>query len=326
MISSDQQFENNKRFYQDIHQDKLRRKLSFHRYFQTEGFYEFQSQLRRLQLGISGKKCVGDTVNPIGCDWYHSGWPILRTLNMVSTPDWHGNFYINAFSAYTLKHKRKLNILITGTADATILEHLDRSIGHLKNMVIWVVDLCQTPLDIARIYAKKRHFKVRTLRKDALCLVKEGLEPDFFDMITTDAFITRFQKISDKQKIVQEWYKVLKRGGRVVTTCRLSGQKKEKGSPEDIRNFVQNTLRIYDDYLISGKSVWKFINRELAQDKASQYAKNITSYPIEEVRLINIFKSAGFKLINKGSDGLFTKKLVGGEFKPTVYAQIIAEK
>lgn len=43
---------------------------------------------------ISSAHCEGGYLSKTSCCWYHSAWQYLRLIDMVSTPSWHGNFYI----------------------------------------------------------------------------------------------------------------------------------------------------------------------------------------------------------------------------------------
>lgn len=129
----------------------------------ADRYKEFQHQSIELQMAIAAKECTASYVDAESCRWYHSSWPILRALNVVSTPNWHGDFYTKSISNYAKKNNKPLRILISASADATILEHLESAIGDLSKSVIWLIDLCPTPLEIGRLYTKLRNVTIHII-------------------------------------------------------------------------------------------------------------------------------------------------------------------
>ena len=292
----------------------------------ADRYKEFQHRSIELQMSIAAKECTSSHIDPKSCQWYHSSWPILRALNVVSTPNWHDNFYTNSIYNYAKKNNAPLRILISASADATILEHIESAIGNLSRTNIWLIDLCPTPLEIGRLYAKLRNITIHTVQMNALHLRSEGVPQNFFDLVITDAFITRFKNLQEKEKLIQEWNGILKRGGQIITTCRVTGETEEVGNKNDRDIFIKKTLRVFDNYCKRSPSILKYINKRLVQLSATHYSKNIVSYPISEVALHDIFSKNNFNIENKPPQGIFTKKVVTGEFKTTTYTQIVAIK
>jgi ubiquinone/menaquinone biosynthesis C-methylase UbiE len=292
----------------------------------ADRYKEFQLQSIEYQMSVAEKECTHSYLDNDSCMWYHSSWPILRALNVVSTPNWHDDFYLNAISAYLKTIDSKPNILISATADATILEHIESALGDLNNANVWVVDLCPTPLAVTQKYARSRGREIHTLQVDALHLFENGLRDNYFDLVITDAFITRFESEDDKQQLLRSWFKILKPGGRVVTTCRVTGNKKEIGSLDEVMNFVKKTSDAFDAYVKENPTLLRYINKELTLIKSEEYAKHIVSNPISETQIHSLFLKAGFSILNNPKDELLLKKKVGGEFKATTYSQIIAQK
>ena len=237
----------------------------------------------------------------------------MRALNVVSTPNWHGNFYIQNIG-------KPKNILVVSTADATILEHIEAGLGSLEKANIWVADLCPTPLEICRRYAKLRKHIIHTAQINALSLAEDGLSENFFDRVITDAFVSRFPTHDEKDRLLTEWHKILAPGGLILTTCRVTGMKKEVGTEEEVRTFVDKTVAVFNDYKKKNPQILSYINDQLVQEKAYEYASHITSYPPMEDELKDLFVKNGFELLS------FQKNNVPGEFKHTVYAQIVAKK
>lgn len=287
-------------------------------------YKEFQLKSIEMQMSIAEKECSGSFVNRDSCLWYHRSWSILRALNVVSTPNWHQRFYIDTFSTY--RNHQDQNILIVATADATILEHVTAGLGSLDKANIWVIDLCPTPLEICRKYAQIQNVRIHTVQIDALSLTQEGLPQNFFDIVTTDAFITRFPTFEQKQRVIEEWSKVLKKGGIVLTTCRVTGESKEVVSSAEADKFIKNTLKAFSQKLVTNPELSKYINYDLVKYCAEEYIKNIFSYPISESEVKSLFSTNGFQIVNTDKKGDLQKNAVEGEVKATSYAQVIAEK
>lgn len=292
----------------------------------TDRYKEFQLESIEYQMSVADKECTHSYLDKDSCVWYHSSWPILRALNVVSTPNWHDDFYIRAIVSYLKSNKNKPNILISATADATILEHIESALGDLDNANIWVIDLCPTPLAVTQKYARGRSRTIHTLQVDALHLFENGLRDNFFDLVITDAFITRFESEMDKQQLLRSWYTILKPGGQVITTCRISGKEKEIGTQLEVERFVKKTSDAFDSYIKQNSTLLRYINKSLTLIKSEEYACQIVSNPISEQQIYKLFRNVGFTIINNPQVELLLKKEVGGEFKATTYSQIIAKK
>lgn len=283
-------------------------------------------RIKREEMALAEKMCTASAIDQQSCRWYHSSWPILRMLNLVSTPTWHGNFYREALSRYAKDVSGPLHILLSASADAAMFEHIERSLKDMSRVHIWFIDLCPTPLEIGRRWAKSKGFSLHTAQMDALHLAHEGLPQNFFDIVTTDAFLTRFEKASDKKRIVREWYGALKNGGQVITTCRISNKKKEAGNISDQYSFVNKAQHLFARYVTRNQCMLRPRDTELVRLSASRYAQCITSYPVSEDKLREIFVKNNFSIATRGSRKLIPTKKVRGEFKPTTYAHIVATK
>lgn len=292
----------------------------------SDRFKEFQHKSIELQMSVAAKECERSAVDSRSCRWYHSSWPILRALNVVSTPNWHGNFYTTAIAQYAKRQKGRLHILVSASADATILEHIEAALGDVSKAVIWLIDLCPTPLDIGRSYARLRKMTIHAVQMDVLCASAEGLPQNFFDIIITDAFITRFSSLVKKKQLMKEWSTALKQGGQLITTCRITGQEKEAGSQSDQQNFKIRTMKVFDEYSKRSPSLLKYITKDLVRLCVSNYSKHIVSYPLSEQALSDLCTKNNLVITNQSSSGSITKNNVAGEFKPTTYAQIVATK
>lgn len=244
--------------------------------------------------------------NKSSYDWYHKAWQFLRILDKVSTPTWHTNFYLEI-----LKEKIKDNssILVSGTADYTILALIIEASKKLSvKPTITIIDICPAPLKICEWYSKKESFKVETIKFDILndkqkCKGK-------FDIILTDAFLTRFDN-ENKKNILKFWKSVLAENGVITTTVRIDEAiPYVKISDLEKTTFVNEVLRKYNDLGLN-------YNIEI-EKLASDYITNIKSFSYQSSDdLVSDLKEHNFEIIK------FDDALVIGEAKKSYYKRII---
>ena len=193
-----------------------------------------------VELIDRGKCTIGASQKPDGdCSAYHTSWQPLRLGDAVSTPRWHASFYTRHFRQWSsAAHDREtdepLSVLITGLADYGMLYWVAQSIAPpvRARCRFDVLDICQTPLDSCR------WLRDRLKRCDPpMTLQVEGLRRDVFrnklpdasyDLITSDAFLTRFAGDDPKRTLMEEWMRLLRPGGMLVTTARV------RETPDDI--------------------------------------------------------------------------------------------
>jgi hypothetical protein len=265
---------------------------------------------------LSKVLCKGNHVNTEDCQWYHSIWQYLRILDLVSTPTWHADFYINELKKLGKKKDEKLSILISGTADYSTLAHVLWAFKDLSNsqLSVSVIDLCETPLFLCKWYGKNLNREVVTINCDLFHYCPE----DKFDIIVTDAFLTRFN-LEDRKAIIQKWYALLNDDGAIVTSVRIGGSNTgmpRKGSIESANVFEQNIKSV-------GKRWKEFlpITIEEIQSRGRFYALNMISYSAGSILDVRtLFESIGFKII------ISDKNNVKGELEPTTYLDIVAKK
>lgn len=241
------------------------------------------------------------------CTWYHSIWQYLRMLDVVSSPSWHHNFYIDRLSQ-AIDNNKNNNILISGTADYSVLAYIIGCVK-LKNAKanIYVLDTCKTPLETCKWFAKKENIQINCINESILDYVNDN----FFDIICTDAFLTRFSK-RDAQLVVDKWYGLLNTGGKVITTIRVHN-KKDYNFSSKIDNFINKVKNRYENY----KNYISLSYEELVE-KALVYAKNMKSNNLgDEKEILNRFEM--FYLNYQ------TNKVVG-ELSETTYLELVAEK
>jgi hypothetical protein len=272
------------------------------------------------------------------CEWYHGSWQHLRLFNMVSSPLWHDEFYRNQLHrAIDTAYVRKLQhlsisrdaaprILISGSADYSMFAYVVHALRETELLrasgraaPVHIIDLCPTPLLACRWYSQHVKYPAKTHELDICGTWKiEDKFPRRFDLITTDAFLTRFS-FEDCKKVLARWWDLLNPGGRVVTTVRLHGyDAPQTDRVQEIGEFVtraREEARAWRPVLQTGV--------DAMCDSAREYARRITSTNLggeSEVR--ELFEMAGFNVLgDTKQSGVLT-----GELRETRYLRVVAEK
>ena len=259
---------------------------------------------------VSSVLCTHDHMNLSGCGWYHSVWQYLRLMNMVSTPTWHHDFYLENLQE-SLKNKSKPNVLISGAADYSTLSYTIRAMELLGEEATYsVLDLCETPLFACKWYAKRKQVSLETKQISIFDLDDDSK----YDLICTDAFLTRFSQDKILQ-ILNIWYKALKEGGSVVTTVRIHDEKHQCPSVPSEQDVNAFAIKAYERSKIWG-GVINYSPEEIAQ-KARVYASKMKSNRIgTREEILELFQRAGFKLQH------LEDIEVDGELYPSRYLRI----
>ncbi|MHB8388899.1 MAG: class I SAM-dependent methyltransferase [Acidobacteriaceae bacterium] len=176
---------------------------------------------------------------------------------------------------------------------------------------ITVLDLCETPLFLCKWYGKTLGVRIETTASDIFTY-----ESRPFDIIVTDAFLTRFSSDA-RREVVQKWRRLLSPKGTVVTTVRVEcGLSKSsiQATPDQADSFRRRALqeaRRWQGFLSCPP------NR--IANLAQRYAERMTSYSLsseDEVR--SLFHDAGFNVKTL----ILTE--VPGEMASTQYAEVVA--
>jgi hypothetical protein len=256
--------------------------------------------------------CVGDHVDPTGCGWYHSTWQYLRLTNMVSTPAWHHDFYLNAIKEKLVEGAR--SVLITGTADYSVLAyviHAARDAG--VETRITVVDLCPTPLFACQWFASQVNVDVNPIQADIFDVTATRLGK--FDLIVTDAFLTRFNE-AERQLVLNTWSRHLEDGGSVITTVRSHAESQVGQGAED-------AIQSFRDRAIDRWHKWEsFIGMSSVQigERAEFYAKTMVTNQIGDE--LSILSMLGGQFEVESSQ----LAQVPGELVPTKYLRVIMSR
>jgi len=250
---------------------------------QSEVFVE-----ERLTRELARKLCNRESVFGEECEWYHGNWNLLRRLGMVSNPFWHEGFYADGVRASINENNGGSRILISGAADEAMLSCVLNALGSI-NIEVYMIDLCRTPLEVARAYAHSLGRDVKILRCDAR---KMPFEDGCFSLIVTDAFLTRFDP-RDKRMIVDEWRRVLKENGKVFTTVRV-----ESNCNGGVKSSLPDMIRYVGDAALRG--IRKRINPIRTISSAFAYSSRIDSKPFHNIseikRLFRNFQTVNIEL------------------------------
>lgn len=226
--------------------------------------------------------------NDYNCEWYHGAWMYCRLSGIVVSNDYLGNSYQFFFEKYNAK---PCNILICGTADFAILEHILQSIPkrNRKQTYITIIDICNSPLLLCQWFINTYHQEyaenIKLIQANAINL---PFEDHSFDLITTYSFLTRMI-FNDAKKVVKEWYRVLKPNGTVLTTVHISDFKEFEGNfyRSDLAS-EQFALNKLEQFL--NQNTFELSYAETIRCKVVRYISNIMSVAMSNENLKELFK------------------------------------
>lgn len=289
---------------------------------------ELLNDSNKIMEKYSLKYCVHDYVDEEkSCCWYHSVWQYLRSINCVSAPQWHQLFYEESFEKIVVEKGNNVSILISGTADYSLLHILVEVLFRIKACAhVFILDKCRTPLEICKYYKKellsknqeifqfaKKNIHTTYIEND---LFKYNISKQF-DIICTDAFLTRFNKV-DAQAVLNKWRMLLDDKGAVITTVRVHKK-------SDYRLIQKaNEIEKFEDKVIEGYQENPEIENQISMEDllflANRYIIKMHSYNIgDEEEIKQLFNDNGF-----GINYLLVD--VSGEINPTQYMQIVARR
>jgi hypothetical protein len=303
----------------------------------TEPLLESASMIRAM----APMSCTRDHVDRVSCSWYHGTWQYLRLFDMVSSPSWHSAFY-QKWLAAGLAGAGPSRVLITGTADYSVLAYViaaARSVGKIgpdgepagPQLNAHVMDLCPTPLNACRWYADRFQLDIKLHEADILDDTRtlvgrvcgDAKPEQRFDLIATDAFLTRFSR-DELDRVLDNWKALLRPGGYVVTTVRLHPREETRqagavsGVPQDLLRF---SLRLRERALVWGGSIG--LDLEDLLGAARRYTLKMTSTNIGDLHeIVELVQRHGFKVVTEPDRDIETGS-VDGELVPTEYARLV---
>lgn len=286
---------------------------------------------RLTQFQEAPLTCRANHVDGRSCGWYHQAWPVLRALDMVSSPDWHREFYLSQIQAFSkqphLDGKKEVRILIPATADETAVRYLVEGLNHpsdpQRKYKIVVSDLCPTPGNACLRVKLPSNFEIETIAVDALNSA-DSLDAQY-DLILTDAFLTRFSQ-SQIHQILGHWQKLLSPEGLIITTVRIAGKSVGLNDQDDraakIAEFASRALRNYheSEYDPSQEWVQKAINSERLFQLANDYAVRMTSSSLKISDVAAAIHGQGLAFVYQKIAA------VRGELEMTQYLRVVLQK
>ncbi|MGH1576496.1 hypothetical protein [Planktotalea sp.] len=267
------------------------------------GLYEFQQSQAKRALELSEGLCQGGWVDLENCGWYHGSWTLLRVLGLVSNPYWHFQF----FSSRVAKLNAQDNALVLACADA--------SMAHLvllqSDCYLTVADICDTPLVLSKELAEELGRDITCQKMDIL----NGSIDRRFELIVTDAFLTRFRSI-EKMRVLSNVSSLLQPNGRFVTTVRMGGKINDAdgymSGGDRKRWFVERAIARFNE-LGGVPGFEETIVKELAQN----YMRSMESYRFSDLSEIKYFlKAAELKLLE------YEEVIVPGESEESIYLRM----
>lgn len=276
--------------------------------------------------------CKADYVDEDSCFWYHSVWQYLRLLNCVSSPEWHKDFYKEAIKNYIENNnKDTIKILISGCADNSMLHVIVDALSEViinrpgLSGDIVAVDLCETPLIICEKWWEKageesalymkvlQNFRFSKIPKDIF-----KYSDSAFDLIITDAFLTRFPK-DMVQALLRHWGSLLSADGQVITTVRIH-EDSEITLNERYRQITKFVKKVLDRYGQLQQQIQFDISASQLKYKAQVYAVKMTSFSLGNENEIKQILKQHFKIIGRNSQD------TDGELSKTSYGHYVLEK
>ncbi len=278
--------------------------------------------------------CKADFVDEDSCFWYHSVWQYLRLLDCVSSPDWHADFYTASIKDFIKENDlRRIDILISGCADNSMLYvivvALSEIMAERPDLVgkIVAIDLCDTPLitcqnwwndEKAKSYGRHDNYS-RIFQTIEFTTVGKNIftySGHSFDLIVTDAFLTRFQKDS-VISLLQHWKGLLKDSGQVITTVRLHTEPPISLNNRciQISSFVKKVL---DRYIQCSSHIGLSLSQ--IKYKAYVYAVKMTSHSLGDVDDIENMMKQCFNIVKTDI------RMTPGELSPTNYGHYVLRK
>ncbi len=149
-----------------------------------------------------------------GCAWYHGFWPYLRVFGMAASPDRHRDFFLDALGRQAGAGATR--VLVSGAADDSMLA-LVVDAWRDRPFEATVLDRCPTPGVVNLWLAERSGRPITTVISD----VVDYAPDESFDVVCTHSFLSQFPG-PDRAALVAAWHRLLRPGGVVVTTSRLS--------------------------------------------------------------------------------------------------------
>jgi SAM-dependent methyltransferase len=223
------------------------------------------------------------------CSSYHGWVQYMRLLDLVQSPQRHGQFYRSNLAALARSGKRR--VLVAGAADYSMLAHVLAAYEEAGQTAdITVIDRCPTPLRLCHWYARLKSVAIHT--EVANVCDFESAEP--FDVICTDALLVMLSS-SDKPRALSHLAGALRPGGRLITTIRIAPA--AEGGPQrfDEEGAVAFAARAREE--AARRAGLLDVDGEVLAREAHRYVSGIVVYPARSPeQLVELYGGAGLRL------------------------------
>jgi len=273
---------------------------------------ELYRQLHDSVDAVATERCEGSFSGTESCYWYHTAWPILRCLDLVSTPFWHRDFYeVCLRVAHSQIEINKIGIL--GTADFSMVDILtDSAARSLENEYsISVLDRCDTALWLNKKWSEYRNTQCSLKTRDLLTDCEAN---NRYQFAASDALLTRFDD-ENRRKVIANISKMISPSGFFCTTVRdhstdLSVDPKKSRHSKTTYSKTAEALAVQ-----MGLSRTEVKRVKLLAD---EYIGLMVSFPMTDInRLLNEFSNVGLE------SQLVEHAVVKGELQPTAYYRLL---
>ncbi|RYE08702.1 MAG: class I SAM-dependent methyltransferase [Hyphomicrobiales bacterium] len=139
-------------------------------------FEEDARENMRVCLAMLSEHCTQ-------CGDFHLSVAVRRTTEMPAGADYDGSTFVEVV-AEALRRRLAaggaMSVLIAGAADTKILKMLlDAAVAIggeelARELSVTVLDLCETPLEMCRVFARRHRLNISTVRSDIGSLTPEG--------------------------------------------------------------------------------------------------------------------------------------------------------
>jgi hypothetical protein len=183
----------------------------------------------------------------VSCGGYHT-WHaldrVIRTKTGIDNdrPDLIGTLRTMIASVAAAKKTDPIELLIPGSADTGILStcaHAAWSLGEetASRLRYTVMDLCETPLSLCRIYAKRYGLAVRTMRADFIEPLPK-LPADIVILHSILSYISPGRHVG----FLRELGSMLEPSGRMILSNRMEYKQGVRRDPKDFGLLLQAAL------------------------------------------------------------------------------------
>lgn len=232
-----------------------------------------------LARALSSVTCApGDGV--MDCGAHHGIWPYLRLLGLAKSMSGMSAEFIEALREVGAAWAKETvgsqvrAVLVSACVDHTALAHVLHAMRGLpRQPEVTVLDRCPTPLVLARWYAQREEWAIRTVCADVL----QHDAVAAYDLLLTSSFLGYFSP-DQRTALFAAWARMLRPGGFLVFSNRL------RPGPEDQRVSYSveqaAALAAQVALLAPGLPPEAALPASLARELAHRFARAMSSYPV----------------------------------------------